>query len=104
MRERETCFRNKAAPLLTGATCSRLSAPKADSGERRNLPAEAPMPRILAVLLLAPNLALLAQTDTPKPAYDFSLPREERIKLAQSAAPPEISGKATSICWNAVAT
>jgi hypothetical protein len=54
------------------------------------------MPRmLLAVLLLAPSLALLAQTDTPKPAYDFSLPREERIKLAQSAAPPEISGKAT---------
>jgi hypothetical protein len=33
--------------------------------------------------------------DKPKPAYDFSLPREERIKLAESAAPPEISGKAT---------
>lgn len=30
-----------------------------------------------------------------KPAYDFSLPREERIKLAESAAPPEISGRAT---------
>ena len=37
---------------------------------------------------------LCAQTIL-KPAYDFSLPREERIKLAQSAAPPEISGKAT---------
>jgi hypothetical protein len=36
-----------------------------------------------------------AQTNTPKPAYDFSLPREERIKLAEGAAPPEISGKAT---------
>lgn len=32
---------------------------------------------------------------TPKAAYDFSLPREERIKLAESAAPPEIAGKAT---------
>jgi hypothetical protein len=53
------------------------------------------MPRILlAVLLLVTNLAL-AQTEAPKPAYDFSLPREERIKLALSAAPPEISGKAT---------
>jgi hypothetical protein len=31
----------------------------------------------------------------PKPAYDFSLPREEKIKLAESAAPAEISGKAT---------
>jgi hypothetical protein len=38
--------------------------------------------------------SLLGQT-TPKAAYDFSLPREERIKLAESAAPPEISGKAT---------
>ena len=33
---------------------------------------------------------------TPKSAYDFSLPREERVKLAESAAPPEISGKATA--------
>jgi hypothetical protein len=30
-----------------------------------------------------------------KPAYDFSLPREERIKLAESAAPLEVSSKAT---------
>jgi hypothetical protein len=49
----------------------------------------------LAFLLCAPSLAAFAQTDTAKPAYDFSLPREERIKLAESAAPPEISGKAT---------
>ena len=48
---------------------------------------------MLAVLLLGTNL--VAQTSAPKPAYDFSLPREERIKLAESAAPPEISGKAT---------
>ncbi len=50
---------------------------------------------LLPVLLLGTNLGALAQTDMPKPAYDFSLPREERIKLAESAAPPEISGKAT---------
>jgi hypothetical protein len=49
----------------------------------------------LAFLLCAPSLAAFAQTDIAKPAYDFSLPREERIKLAESAAPPEISGKAT---------
>jgi hypothetical protein len=48
-----------------------------------------------AVLVLATSLVVFAQTDMPKPAYDFSLPREERIKLAGSAAPPEISGKAT---------
>lgn len=54
------------------------------------------MHTILTVsLLLAANLVVIAQTDMPKPAYDFSLPREERIKLAESAAPPEISGQAT---------
>src|ERR1700752_5202549 len=40
-------------------------------------------------------LPAFSQTETPKATYDFSLPREERIKLAESAAPPEISGKAT---------
>jgi hypothetical protein len=48
-----------------------------------------------AALLLCTNCALHAQSNSLKPAYDFSLPREERIKLAESAAPPEISGKAT---------
>jgi hypothetical protein len=46
-------------------------------------------------VLLGTNFAAVAQTDMPKPAYDFALPREERIKLAESAAPPEISGHAT---------
>ena len=46
-------------------------------------------------LLLTESLIGFAQTDVPKPSYDFSLPREERIKLAESAAPEEISGKAT---------
>ena len=46
-------------------------------------------------VLFGANAAAFAQTDMPKPAYDFSLPREERIKLAESAAPPEISGHAT---------
>jgi hypothetical protein len=50
---------------------------------------------LLGTNLLGTNLGALTQTDMPKPAYDFSLPREERIKLAESAAPPEISGKAT---------
>jgi hypothetical protein len=50
---------------------------------------------LLAALLVATNLVTLAQTEAPKPKYDFGLPREERIKLAESAAPPEISGKAT---------
>jgi hypothetical protein len=49
---------------------------------------------LLAGLSLVINFLALAQ-DKPKPAYDFSLPREDRIKLAESAAPPEISGKAT---------
>jgi len=50
---------------------------------------------ILAGLLLTANFPALAQTEKPKAAYDFSLSREERIKLAESAAPPEISGPAT---------
>ncbi len=36
-----------------------------------------------------------AQNAAPKATYDFSLAREEKIKLAESAAPAEISGKAT---------
>jgi hypothetical protein len=53
--------------------------------------------RILLSLgvLFGANVAAFAQTEMPKPAYDFSLPREERIKLAESAAPPEISSHAT---------
>jgi hypothetical protein len=50
---------------------------------------------LLPILLLGSSTVVHAQTNTPKPAYDFSLPREERIKLAESAAPLEISGKAT---------
>ena len=38
---------------------------------------------------------LLSQPDPPKAAYDFALSREEKIKLAESAAPGEISGPAT---------
>ena len=48
----------------------------------------------LAAFVLVP-VSVLAQTEKPKPAYDFALPREEKIKLAESAAPPEVSGKAT---------
>ena len=49
----------------------------------------------VAFIFLAGNLTAFAQTPTVKPAYDFSLSRDEKIKLAQSAAPPEVSGKAT---------
>ncbi len=58
---------------------------------------------ILAVLLAGTNLAAQAQaqaqpqpqTEPLKPKYDFTLPQEAKIKLAESAAPPEISGQAT---------
>ncbi len=50
---------------------------------------------LLAGVLLGIQLTAFSQTDMPKPAYDFSLPPEERVKLAESAAPPEISGKST---------
>ena len=54
------------------------------------------MPRmLLAPLLLATSAIASSQNDTLKPAYDFSLPREERIKLAKSAAPPEVSDHST---------
>jgi len=51
------------------------------------------MRKMLALVLFA--AAAFAQSDTPKPAYDLSLSREDRIKLAESAAPPEISSNAT---------
>jgi hypothetical protein len=50
---------------------------------------------LLTGMLFTIQLAAFAQTETPKATYDFSLSREEKIKLAESAAPPEISGKAT---------
>src|ERR1700722_18912528 len=53
------------------------------------------MGRGIFSVLLGANLLASAQSDMPKPAYDLSLPREERIKLAESAAPPEISSHAT---------
>ncbi len=69
------------------------------------------MRRVLCVtFLVVTNVAAFAQTQTAqteiaptqtaptealKPSYDFSLPKEERIKLAESAAPPEVSGSAT---------
>jgi hypothetical protein len=49
----------------------------------------------LGTNILGTNLDAPGQTNMPKPAYDFSLPRGDRIKLAESAAPAEISGKAT---------
>ena len=39
--------------------------------------------------------AIVAPAQEATPAYDFSLSREEKIKLAESAAPPEVSGTAT---------
>ena len=50
---------------------------------------------LLTGLVFGASLAAFGQTEMPKPAYDLSLPREEKIKLAESAAPPEISGHAT---------
>lgn len=55
------------------------------------------MRKVLPFVLLAAasQIAAFAQSEMPKPAYDFSLPREDRIKLAESAAPAEVSGQAT---------
>jgi hypothetical protein len=49
---------------------------------------------IMAFLLLESWLTF-SQDAKLKPTYDFSASREQKIKLAESAAPPEISGKAT---------
>jgi len=49
------------------------------------------MRNMLPLLFLATSLLAVAQTGTLKPAYDFSLPRKEKIKLAESAAPTEVS-------------
>ena len=51
--------------------------------------------RLFVTFLFLANLVAMAQDEKPKPAYDFSLSREEKIKLGESAAPEEISGKAT---------
>ena len=54
------------------------------------------MSRIFFIVLASGAVASgFAQSNMPKPAYDFSLPREQKIKLAESAAPPEVSGRAT---------
>jgi hypothetical protein len=50
---------------------------------------------LLAFLIPANSVFLLAQANSVKPAYDISLSRAEKIKLAKSAAPPEVSDKAT---------
>jgi hypothetical protein len=50
---------------------------------------------LMIAVFLTGGVFTAGQAEMPKPAYDFSLPREERIKLAESAAPPEVSGKAT---------
>ena len=53
------------------------------------------MRTLLTTAILVSTLAGVSAAESPKPAYDFSLAREERIKLAEGAAPAEISGKAT---------
>jgi len=50
---------------------------------------------LVVAVLMGTNGVAFGQAGKPKAAYDFSLPREERIKMAESAAPVEISGKAT---------
>jgi hypothetical protein len=50
---------------------------------------------LVGAFLLAGNATAFAQSDKPKPTYDFSLSREEKIKLAESAAPSEVASKAT---------
>lgn len=51
--------------------------------------------QLLTALLAVACQSVAAQSEQSKPKYDFSLPCEDRIKLAESAAPPEISDRAT---------
>jgi hypothetical protein len=54
------------------------------------------MCRMLSVaLFIGTSIGAVAQTESLRPKYDFSLPRGEKIKLAESAAPLEISSHAT---------
>src|SRR5215813_370700 len=48
---------------------------------------------VVSTLFLSVTSTFTQETN-PTPAYDFSLSREEKIKLAESAAPPEVSGNA----------
>ena len=50
---------------------------------------------LVTVLLPAISVLSLAQPNPPKPAYDVSLSRAEKIKLAKGAAPPEVADIAT---------
>src|SRR5690242_2674545 len=52
------------------------------------------MHTVVISCVLGTSLLGAAQENMPKPAYDFSLPPEAKIKLAEGAAPPEISAKA----------
>lgn len=56
-----------------------------------------PCPALLTVFSTLLALPMLAggQAIAPKPAYDFSLSPQEKISLAESAAPKEVSGNAT---------
>jgi hypothetical protein len=49
----------------------------------------------IMVFLLLDSWLTFSQDAKLKATYDFSASREQKIKLAESAAPPEISGKAT---------
>jgi hypothetical protein len=61
------------------------------------------MLRLLLTVLFSANIVFLfAQPDPIKPAYDVSLARAKKIRLAKSAAPPEISDKATVYVLDAV--
>src|SRR5689334_12818262 len=49
---------------------------------------------LLAFACTVTSLAA-SQSAAPKPSYDFALTRQQKIELAESAAPKEVSGKAT---------
>jgi len=68
---------------------------KRDSLGRRVAREATLRPILLLAVLFSLSLPAFAQTEELKPQYDFSMSREEKIRLAESAAPPEVSSKAT---------
>jgi hypothetical protein len=50
---------------------------------------------VALAMLVGSGVLANGQATTPKPTYDFSMSQQEKIALAESAAPSEVSGKST---------
>ena len=81
---------------MTPAVYSAVSRPSARSKDPESIKRGERMQRVwFAALSFFVTGLPLCPAEELKPAYDFSMPREARIQLAESAAPQEVSSKAT---------